>query len=446
MQRANDELRNIKIIKNYTKYAEGSVLIEFGETKVICTASIEDKVPPFLKNTGTGWISAEYSMLPRSTKQRKLRDSTRGKVDGRSHEIQRLIGRSLRNAVDFKKLGERTIWIDCDVIQADGGTRTTSINGSFIALALAAKKLYDRKIISEFPINSFVSAISVGIVKDENVLDLCYEQDSNAQVDMNIVMNDKGAFIEIQGTGEQSPFSRDRLNDLLDLATKGNEKIIATQKEILGKEITELILGETKKDIEIMVATGNEHKLDEIGKILDRYDIKHKSLSDYNLENVEVEENGETFEENALIKAREFSKRTGKICIADDSGLMVDALNGKPGVMSKRFTNEEPRDLKNNEKLLKSLMGLTLDQRTAKFVSVIALVYPDGKEYVFRGECKGKIGFTMAGSNGFGYDPLFLPDDNLARSKTFAQISQEVKNLISHRAKSIEKLEEFLKN
>ena len=446
MQRANDELRNIKIIKNYTKYAEGSVLIEFGETKVICTASIEDKVPPFLKNTGTGWISAEYSMLPRSTKQRKLRDSTRGKVDGRSHEIQRLIGRSLRNAVDFKKLGERTIWIDCDVIQADGGTRTTSKNGSFIALALAAKKHYERKIISEFPINSFVSAISVGIVKDENVLDLCYEQDSNAQVDMNIVMNDKGEFIEIQGTGEQSPFSRDRLNDLLDLATKGNEKIIATQKEILGKEITELILGETKKDIEIMIATGNEHKLDEIGKILDRYDIKHKSLSDYNLENMEVEENGETFEENALIKAREFSKRTGKICIADDSGLMVDALNGKPGVMSKRFTNEEPRDLKNNEKLLKSLMGLTLDQRTAKFVSVIALVYPDGKEYVFRGECKGKIGFTMAGSNGFGYYPLFLPVDNLARSKTFAQISQELKNLISHRAKSLEKLEEFLKN
>ncbi|EJU24503.1 tRNA adenylyltransferase / Ham1 family multi-domain protein [Peptoanaerobacter stomatis] len=446
MQRANDELRNIKIIKNYTKYAEGSVLIEFGETKVICTASIEDKVPPFLKNTGTGWISAEYSMLPRSTKQRKLRDSTRGKVDGRSHEIQRLIGRSLRNAVDFKKLGERTIWIDCDVIQADGGTRTTSINGSFIALALATKKLYDRKIISEFPINSFVSAISVGIVKDENVLDLCYEQDSNAQVDMNIVMNDKGEFIEVQGTGEQSPFSRDRLNNLLDLATKGNEKIIATQKEILGKEITELILGETEKDIEIMIATGNEHKLDEIGKILDRYNINHKSLLDYNLENVEVEENGETFEENALIKAREFSKRTGKICIADDSGLMVDALNGKPGVMSKRFTNEEPRDLKNNEKLLKSLMGLTLDQRTAKFVSVIALVYPDGKEYVFRGECTGKIGFTMVGSNGFGYDPLFLPDDNLARSKTFAQISQEVKNLISHRAKSLEKLEEFLKN
>jgi len=385
-------------------------------------------------------------MLPRSTKQRKLRDSTRGKVDGRSHEIQRLIGRSLRNAVDFKKLGERTIWIDCDVIQADGGTRTTSINGSFIALALATKKLYDRKIISEFPINSFVSAISVGIVKDENVLDLCYEQDSNAQVDMNIVMNDKGEFIEVQGTGEQSPFSRDRLNNLLDLATKGNEKIIATQKEILGKEITELILGETEKDIEIMIATGNEHKLDEIGKILDRYNINHKSLLDYNLENVEVEENGETFEENALIKAREFSKRTGKICIADDSGLMVDALNGKPGVMSKRFTNEEPRDLKNNEKLLKSLMGLTLDQRTAKFVSVIALVYPDGKEYVFRGECTGKIGFTMVGSNGFGYDPLFLPDDNLARSKTFAQISQEVKNLISHRAKSLEKLEEFLKN
>ena len=447
MQRQNDELRNIKITKKYTKYAEGSVLIEFGETKVICTASVEDKVPPFLKNTGTGWISAEYSMLPRSTKQRKLRDSTRGKIDGRSQEIQRLIGRSLRNVVDFKKLGERTIWIDCDVIQADGGTRTTSINGSFIALAFAMKKLYDKKIITQFPINSFVSAISVGIVDDKSVLDLCYEQDSNAQVDMNVVMNDKGEFIEVQGTGEQAPFSRDRLNELLSLATKGNMKIIDFQKEVIGSEITDLIMGKKKNiDIEVLIGTNNTHKLDEIGKILNKFNIKYKSLSDYNLQDFEVEENGETFEENALIKAREFSKRTGKITIADDSGLMVDALGGRPGVHSKRFTDEEPREIKNNEKLLRLLRGLTLDQRTAKFVSTIALVYPNGKEYVFRGECKGKIGFTPIGTNGFGYDPLFLPDDKLANSKTFAQLPQETKNTISHRCKALEKLEEFLKD
>lgn len=444
MKKANDELRNIKITTNYTKYAEGSVLVEFGETKVICTASIEEKVPPFLKNTGSGWISAEYSMLPRSTKQRKLRDSTRGKVDGRSQEIQRLIGRSLRNVVDFKKLGERTIWIDCDVIQADGGTRTTSINGSFIALALACKKLYDKKIIEQFPINSFVSAISVGIVGDDNVLDLCYEQDSNAKVDMNVVMNDKEEFIEIQGTGEQAPFSRDKLNSLLELAIKGNRQIISKQQEILGQEITELIFG--KKEIEVVIATGNLHKLSEISAILYKYNIKYKSLSDYNLENIEVDETGETFEENAILKAREFCKRTGKICIADDSGIMVDALDGKPGVHSKRYSNEEPRDLKNNEKLLKQLMGLTSDQRSAKFVSVIALVYPSGKEYTFRGECKGRIGFAMYGTQGFGYDPLFIPKEQNPNSKTFAQLGTEVKNKISHRAKSLEKFEEFFKN
>ena len=445
--RANNELRKIHITKGYTKYAEGSVLVEFGDTKVICTASIEDKVPPFLKNSGTGWISAEYSMLPRSTKQRKVRDSARGKIDGRSHEIQRLIGRSLRNVVDFEKLGERTIWIDCDVIQADGGTRTTSINGAFVAMALAMKKLYDKKVIDTFPIHSFVSAISVGIVDGQNVLDLCYEQDSKADVDMNVVMTDKQEFVEVQGTGEKISFSRNRLNELLDLATDANNKIIDIQKSTLGDEITNLIIEEeTPKINEILVATTNMHKLDEISKILTKYGIKYKSLLDYNLENVEVEETGETFEENALIKAREFAKRTGKITLSDDSGLMVDALNGAPGVYSKRFSDEEPRDLKNNEKLLKSLMGLTSDERGAKFVSVLALVTPDNKEYIFRGECPGKIGFSMLGENGFGYDPLFLPNDKLASGKSFAQLKQELKNQISHRAKSLEKLDEFLKN
>jgi tRNA nucleotidyltransferase len=445
--RANNELRRMRITKNYTINADGSVLIEFGNTKVICTASVEEKVPPFLKNSGTGWISAEYSMLPGSTRQRKMRDSTRGKVDGRSQEIQRLIGRSLRNAVDFTKLGERTIWIDCDVIQADGGTRTTSINGAFIAMALAVKKLYDKKIISGFPIDSFISAISVGIVKGENVLDLCYEQDSNAQVDMNVVMTSKGEFVEIQGTGEQTPFSREALNDLLTMAEEANKKIVNLQKEILGEEITYLITGEKKpKFEEVLIATTNEHKLDEIGKILTKYGTKYKSLSDYNLQDIDVEETGTTFEENALIKARAYCKMTNTVVLSDDSGLMVDALGGAPGVYSKRFSNEEPRDIKNNEKLLKSLMGLTSDERVARFVSVVALVFPNGEEHVFRGECHGKIGFAPVGENGFGYDPLFLPNDKAAGGKTFAPIKQELKNQISHRSRSLAKFEEFLKS
>ena len=207
MQKKNNALRDIRITRNYTKYAEGSVLVEFGETKVLCNASIEEKVPPFLRNTGKGWISAEYSMLPRSTHQRKIRDATRGKIDGRTHEIQRLIGRALRSVVDMGKLGERTIWIDCDVIQADGGTRTASITGSYVALVDALYKLYKEEQIKQIPVSDFVAAISVGIEKTGPILDLCYEEDHKALVDMNVVMTDKGEFIEIQGTGENSTFS-----------------------------------------------------------------------------------------------------------------------------------------------------------------------------------------------------------------------------------------------
>lgn len=231
--RKNDEIRDIKITRNYTKYAEGSVLIEMGETKVICTASIEDKVPPFLRHTGTGWINAEYSMLPRSTHQRKIREASRGKLDGRTQEIQRLIGRAIRSVIDLDKIGERTIWIDCDVIQADGGTRTTSISGAFIAMVDAVNKLHREKPFKVYPIRSFVAATSVGIVGEDMLLDLCYEEDSNAKVDMNVIMTDEGTFVEVQGTGEDSPFTRAELNELLDLGEKGIKQMIHVQKEAL---------------------------------------------------------------------------------------------------------------------------------------------------------------------------------------------------------------------
>jgi ribonuclease PH len=231
--RKNDQLRNTKITRNYTKYAEGSVLIEVGDTKVICTASIEDKVPPFLKGTGEGWITSEYNMLPRATQVRKPREVTRGKQDGRTMEIQRLIGRSLRSVVDLKALGEKTIWIDCDVIQADGGTRTSSISGAFIALVDAVNKMHRESPFQVYPIRSFVAATSVGILNEEKILDLCYIEDSNAQVDMNIVMTDEGKFIEIQGTGEESPFSRKELDELIALGEKGIKNMIAIQKDSL---------------------------------------------------------------------------------------------------------------------------------------------------------------------------------------------------------------------
>ena len=238
--RQNDELRQVKITRNYLKHPQGSVLIEMGDTKVICTAMIDDRIPPFLKGSNTGWITAEYSMLPGSTLSRKVRESTRGKVEGRSQEIQRLIGRALRAAVDLSAIGEKTIWIDCDVIQADGGTRTASITGSFVALVDALNKLYTNGEIKYIPITSFISAVSVGIVNRVPILDLCYEEDHRAQVDMNIIMTDKDQFVEVQGTGEKNTFSMEELNELIRLAQIGNRELINKQKEALG-EISELI-------------------------------------------------------------------------------------------------------------------------------------------------------------------------------------------------------------
>jgi ribonuclease PH len=232
--RNNEQIRPVKITRNYLKHAEGSVLIEMGDTKVICTASVDDKVPPFIKGTGKGWITSEYGMIPRSTEARKPRESTRGKVDGRTMEIQRLIGRALRSIVDLEKLGEMTIYIDCDVIQADGGTRTASITGSYVALVDALYKLVQQEKIEAMPLNGYIAAISVGIKDGEAILDLNYAEDSTCQVDMNIVMTDKREFIEIQGTGEESPFSKAQLQEMMGLAEKGIKELIEIQKQSLG--------------------------------------------------------------------------------------------------------------------------------------------------------------------------------------------------------------------
>ena len=231
--RKNEQIRPVKVTRNYTKYAEGSVYIEVGDTKVLCNVSVEERVPQFLKGSGEGWITAEYNMLPRSTGTRKVRDIARLKLDGRTMEIQRLIGRALRSVVDLKALGERTLWIDCDVIQADGGTRTTSISGAFIAMVDAINKIHKTKPFKVYPIRNFVAATSVGILNGEKILDLCYEEDSKAMVDMNIIMTDEGEFVEVQGTGEEKPFSRGELNDLLDLGEKGIKQMIQVQKDSL---------------------------------------------------------------------------------------------------------------------------------------------------------------------------------------------------------------------
>ena len=229
-----DELRQVKITRRFLKHAEGSVLIEMGDTKVICSATLEDKVPPFLRNQGTGWITAEYGMVPRSTPERIVRESTRGRLGGRTHEIQRLIGRSLRAVVELEKIGERTLWMDCDVIQADGGTRTAAITGAYIALVDACFDAKKNGLFVEMPIKDYLAAVSIGRVDGKTLLDLTYPEDSKAEVDMNIVMTGDGRFVEIQGTAERSPFSKMEMNKFLALAKEGIGKLIRIEKDLLG--------------------------------------------------------------------------------------------------------------------------------------------------------------------------------------------------------------------
>src|SRR5438128_12452606 len=232
--RPANQLRTTTITPDYLMHAEGSVLISAGNTKVICTASVEDRVPPFLRNTGKGWVTAEYGMLPRATSTRMQREASAGKVGGRTQEIQRLIGRSLRSVTNLPALGERTVWIDCDVIQADGGTRTASITGAFVALALALETLRQRDVVRTIPLSDYVAAISVGVVDGEPLLDLAYEDASRAEVDMNIVKTGDGRFIEVQGTAEAMPFGREALNELLDLADLGIKRLVEKQRAIVG--------------------------------------------------------------------------------------------------------------------------------------------------------------------------------------------------------------------
>jgi len=235
--RKKDEIRKIKITRNYISHADGSVFIEMGKTRIVCTATVEDKVPKFLSGKGSGWITAEYDMIPGAAPQRIIRAQTAGRINGRTHEIQRLIGRSLRAVVDLSKIGARTIWIDCDVIEADGGTRTASITGSFIALLDCMHSMVERKIIDIMPVERFLAAVSVGIVGGEILVDLCFEEDSKAQVDMNVVMDSSNELIEVQSTAEISPFSREEFDKMLGKSAVAVKEIIEIQKKILSQNL-----------------------------------------------------------------------------------------------------------------------------------------------------------------------------------------------------------------
>lgn len=425
--RALDALRPVTMEPGFVRTATGSCLITCGGTRVICTVSCEENVPSFLKGKGSGWITAEYAMLPASTGQRKKREYM--KKDGRSVEIQRLIGRSLRQAVNLSLLGERTLTIDCDVLEADGGTRTASITGAFVALVQTIDALVAQGKLKESPIVRQIAAVSCGIVGDAPCLDLCYTEDSAAQVDMNLVLNDEGGCIEIQGTGEKRACSMQEMQALIALAQGGIQQLMHIQREALG-DASRLI---ASKPI-LVVASNNPHKIHEIRVILgQRYTVLSQQEAGCTCE---VEETADTFEGNAKLKAQAVMEATGFPTIADDSGLEVDALQGAPGVRSARYCGRHGDDEANNHLLLKNLAG-SPGPRIARFISAIALAHPLRPITTVQGACEGEILLEQRGTNGFGYDPLFLVKGT---SKTFAEMSDQEKNAVSHRAMAIQNL------
>ena len=430
-----NDLRKITIQTNVFKHPEGSVVISFGDTQVICSATIEESVPPFLRDSETGWVSAEYSMLPRATNTRNRRESSKGKLSGRTMEIQRLIGRSLRTVVDLEKLGERSIIVDCDVIQADGGTRTASITGAFVALQLAINKLMQTGELSENPIKEHLAAISVGILEDDSyAVDLDYIEDSACQVDMNLVMTESGRFVEIQGTGEEATFDGDQLNHLLHYGKEAIESLIAYQKEALYVQNT---ANNAVADKTIMIATGNMGKAKEFEKMFAKAGYQIKTMKDFP-ELPEVQETGQTFEENARLKAETIANILQCPVLADDSGLTVDALGGMPGIYSARFAGEQKSDASNNAKLLHELTDVADENRTAQFHCTLVFAAPQKESLVVDGIWNGRIARIPRGENGFGYDPLFIVD---GLEKTSAELTPEEKNEISHRGQAMKKLD-----
>lgn len=427
--RNEDQLRECLITPGFVKTAAGSCLIACGGTRVIVTASVEAGVPPFLRGKGQGWLTAEYAMLPASTGARKSRDGL--KRDSRGVEISRLVGRCLRQALDLSRLHERTITIDCDVLEADGGTRTASVTGGFVALCLAVDQLIAKGQLKESPITHQVAAVSCGLLGGQALLDLCYEEDSRADADMNFVMNEQQSLIEVQGTGEGAAFPMEALTRMAGLARKGIAELMEKQRAALGQAAYVIAQPQT-----LVLASANDHKIRELRQMLGgRYRVKGMREAGFA---GEIEESGATFEENAVLKAEAVRDATGYLTLADDSGLMVDALGGAPGVHSARFAGAHGDDGANNRLLLEKLAGET--SRGARFVSVLALASPFAATRTFQGECPGVIALDPRGSGGFGYDPLFVAEGG----KTFAQMDEREKNAISHRARAIAKLLEAL--
>ncbi|OJG73373.1 ribonuclease PH [Enterococcus phoeniculicola] len=373
-------------------------------------------------------------MLPRATNTRNRRESAKGKLSGRTMEIQRLIGRALRAVIDLEKLGERSIVIDCDVIQADGGTRTASITGGFVALKLAINRLLQTNQLEEDPIKEHLAAVSVGILPDGScVADLDYVEDSTAFVDMNLVMTESGQFVEIQGTGEEATFSGEELNTMLYYGKGAIEDLIAYQKEaLLASEPVSVAIPENT----LVIATRNPGKAKEFASLFAPSGYTIKTLLDYP-ELPDIEETGKTFEENARLKAETIAQLIQQPVLADDSGLKVDALGGMPGIYSARFAGEPTSDAANNAKLLHELTDVEDENRKAQFHCTLVFAAPKKESLVVEAEWPGRIGRIPRGDQGFGYDPLFIVD---GLEKTAAELDPSEKNKQSHRGLAMEKL------
>ncbi len=349
--RRPDQMRPVRITTNYLMTAEGSALIEVGHTRVLCAASVEETVPQFLRGSGRGWVTAEYSMLPRATATRTPREVAKGRQSGRTLEIQRLIGRSLRSVVDTAALGDRTVIVDCDVLQADGGTRTASITGAYVAMVQALQKLVKYGTLKSLPITQPVAATSVGILRGEALLDLCYEEDSSAEVDMNLVMTGSGRFVELQATAEKTPFDDGQLEQMVKLARAGDRGFVRNPKG-------------GARQLKLYCATTNPGKLREFQMALwDSFQVEPLP----GLASIQPpEETGITFEENAIQKALYYSKHCDGYLFVDDSGLEVDALGGAPGVYSARFAGPHATDAANNQLLLERMRGVSGSHGTVR--------------------------------------------------------------------------------
>ena len=364
--RGNDALRPVASELGFQEWAAGSILFSMGKTRVLCAASVSDDPPRWLRGTGKGWVTAEYSMLPASTNERSFREVNKGRPGGRTQEIQRLIGRALRSVTDLRAMGERMITIDCDVLQADAGTRTASITGGYVALALALRGLE-----LEHVLRDSVAAVSVGIIEGEARLDLCYEEDAGAEVDFNVVMTGEGALVEVQGTAEGTPFSRADLDAMLDLATAGIGELTDVQRTPAGI----VTLPER-----IALATRNAHKLRELTRICAAWPVAWVTVEDHDPADFpDVEETGDTYLENATLKARAVAAALGLPALADDSGIEVDALGGRPGPRSARFAGERATDAQNLQALVQSIRGVPGSGRSARYRCVAALAAPDGE-------------------------------------------------------------------